>query len=267
MNDTSGASYAFDNASEESKVQMAQLQAFLDPLTFACFSDLGVEAGARCLELGAGGGSAAHWLADRVGPDGEVVAVDIDPGHVASAENLKVLRHDIRDGVPDGGFDLIHARLVLMHIPERREVLGALVEALRPGGWLVVGEFSPDCMRVISSRRQADADLHAKIVYTLREGMSKQHGMNTDWAYEAHDAMLREGLRPVHSAEHAESWTGGSGGALLFRSNSRALQSTLLNLGVTREEIERYGELMLDPEFCARSLQFVNTWGRKTAAS
>ncbi|HZM84459.1 MAG TPA: class I SAM-dependent methyltransferase [Candidatus Limnocylindrales bacterium] len=35
-------------------------------------------------------------------------------------------------------FDVIHARAVLTHLPERDEVLARLVAALRPGGWLLI---------------------------------------------------------------------------------------------------------------------------------
>jgi 2-polyprenyl-3-methyl-5-hydroxy-6-metoxy-1,4-benzoquinol methylase len=43
--------------------------------------------------------------------------------------------------LPAGRYDLIHARLVLSHLPQRRDVLARLVQALRPGGWLVVEDF------------------------------------------------------------------------------------------------------------------------------
>ena len=56
-----------------------------------------VQPGWCCLEVGAGRGSMAVWLAQQVGPTGEVVATDIDVGYLSrlSLPNLKVLRHDI----------------------------------------------------------------------------------------------------------------------------------------------------------------------------
>jgi cyclopropane fatty-acyl-phospholipid synthase-like methyltransferase len=56
------------------------LEAGLDPVTVACFETIGVAPGWRCLEVGAGAGSMARWLAERAGPGGEVVAVDYNPG-------------------------------------------------------------------------------------------------------------------------------------------------------------------------------------------
>lgn len=43
--------------------------------------------------------------------------------------------------LPAGAFNLVHARLLLEHLPQRDEVLRALVRALRLGGWLLVEDF------------------------------------------------------------------------------------------------------------------------------
>ena len=99
-------------------------------------------AGAACLEIGAGGGSIAIWLADLVGPSGRVVATDIDVRSLEAIDrspSLEVRRHDVvQDPLEVGQFDLVHARLVLEHLPERDAVLTKLVRALRPGGWIVI---------------------------------------------------------------------------------------------------------------------------------
>ncbi|GFJ88571.1 hypothetical protein [Phytohabitans rumicis] len=50
------------------------LAATLDPFSVGRLTGLPDLAGARCLELGAGGSAVPVWLADRVGPMGEVVA-------------------------------------------------------------------------------------------------------------------------------------------------------------------------------------------------
>ena len=63
------------------------------------------------------------------------------PGDL-ECRNLEVLRHDItRDPMPEREFDLIHARMILIHLPERDAVLRRLAAALKPGGWLVCEEF------------------------------------------------------------------------------------------------------------------------------
>src|SRR5262249_47467698 len=118
------------------------VEELLDPGTIALIERRGIGAGCSCLELGAGGGSIAKWLASRVGAAGRVLATDLDTRHlaeVAALANVEVRRHDIvADALPESDFDLVHARLVLEHLQERDAVLHKLVRALRPGGWLLV---------------------------------------------------------------------------------------------------------------------------------
>jgi SAM-dependent methyltransferase len=86
------------------------------------------------------------WLAERVGASGRVLATDIDTSWMPGPEgrSYDVLRHDVgTEPLPDNGFDLIHARLVLVHVPTRDEVVRRLVAALRPGGWLLLEDADP----------------------------------------------------------------------------------------------------------------------------
>jgi SAM-dependent methyltransferase len=104
---------------------------------------LGVGPGWRCLDAGAGQGSFARWLASRVGPDGHVVAADVDVTLMADIDelNLDVREMDLtRDDLPRDSYDLVHTRLALLHIPERETVLARLAAALRPGGLLLLEE-------------------------------------------------------------------------------------------------------------------------------
>jgi len=139
----SDTSYAFDNAWTDAHRRLAMLEACYDPGTTRRLDALGVGSGWRCLEVGGGAGSVARWLCDRVGESGQVVAVDLDPRFLGQidAANLSVRRLDVtREDLPDGPFDLVHARHVLMHLPERLEVLDRLARCLVPGGWLLLEE-------------------------------------------------------------------------------------------------------------------------------
>lgn len=139
--------YQFDHQWEQERARLAALETVFDPCSQRCIQAVQPEAGWRCLEVGAGGGSLAEWLCSVVGPDGIVVATDVETKFVSAvdAPNLEVREHNIvSDPLEVESFDLVHARAVLDHLPERDAVLQRLVEALRPGGWLVVlgGDFS-----------------------------------------------------------------------------------------------------------------------------
>jgi SAM-dependent methyltransferase len=103
-----------------------------------------VQPGWRCLEVGAGRGSMAVWLAERVGESGQVVATDIDITYLKrlNLPNLDVRQHNILDDPLDalgpGSFDLVCSRLLLYWLAGKQEAtIRRMVECLRPGGWLV----------------------------------------------------------------------------------------------------------------------------------
>ncbi len=117
------------------------LEARYDPLTIRRLEALGVAAGWSCLEVGAGAGSVARWLAGRVGPAGRVVATDLDPRFLGEdlGSPVEVRRHDIRsDPLEEAAFDLVHCRALLCHLDDPAAAVGRMVAALRPGGWLLV---------------------------------------------------------------------------------------------------------------------------------
>ena len=122
------------------RVRLGMLAAARDPKTFAVLDGIGVGAGMHALEIGAGAGTVSAWLAERVGLEGRVKSTDIDlQFHAEMPDNVEVQQHDIEnDELPAAHFDIIHARAVLQHVPSREEVIPKLIEALKPGGWLVL---------------------------------------------------------------------------------------------------------------------------------
>src|SRR5262249_59444910 len=93
-----GASgYVFGNEGKEAPTRFAALSALFDPGTKQHIEARGLRRGWRCLEVGGGGGTIAAWLASRVGPDGRVLATDIDPRFLQSLgiPNLEGRRHAI----------------------------------------------------------------------------------------------------------------------------------------------------------------------------
>jgi SAM-dependent methyltransferase len=128
----------------------ANLGDLFNPSTFRRINALGIQPSWRCWEVGAGGPTVPAWLARRVAPGGYVLATDIDvaalqeavdvaPPQEAAEPGFEVLRHDVAaEPAPAAGFDLVHARLVVMHLADRGAALAAMTRALRPGGWLLL---------------------------------------------------------------------------------------------------------------------------------
>jgi SAM-dependent methyltransferase len=143
---TEGEGYLLDNQAQAAMDRFTAFTTLFDPSTFSHLDRLGVGEGWRCWEVGAGGTSVISWLAQRVGPSGHVLATDLDTtwAAIAPLPTIAVQRHDVAlDPPPEGPFDLVHARLVLVHVPDRDAALANMVAALRPGGWLLVEDADP----------------------------------------------------------------------------------------------------------------------------
>jgi SAM-dependent methyltransferase len=135
-------SYLLDNQQAEAGDRFGALSATFDGWTRAHLDALGLAPGWACWEVGAGGPAVPAWLADRVGTAGRVVATDLDISWMPVDASFSVERRDVAaDPPPDGLFDLVHARLVLTHVPQRDEALRRMAAALAPGGWLIVEDF------------------------------------------------------------------------------------------------------------------------------
>ncbi len=142
----SGDRYLLTNDAPEAMDRFAAFAALFDPSTFRHLDGLGLAPGWRCWEVGAGGTTVVSHLAGRVGQGGHVLATDINLSWAAgaAAPNVEILEHDVATGPPPGEpFDLVHARLVLVHVPERDAALATMVAALRPGGVLLVEDADP----------------------------------------------------------------------------------------------------------------------------
>jgi SAM-dependent methyltransferase len=132
------------NSTDDEAERLGKLQGLHDEATVRRLRALGVGPGWHCLELGAGAGSIATWMADEVGPTGTVTAVDRDTGQLRALgqrPGVSVVEDDLTTmSFPEAAFDVIHSRSVLMHVPEADAVVTKLVPALRPGGVVLFEE-------------------------------------------------------------------------------------------------------------------------------
>jgi ubiquinone/menaquinone biosynthesis C-methylase UbiE len=110
--------------------------------TEAMLDMAGVGTGMHVLDLACGAGSQSLRAADRVGPQGRVVASDISPtmlGCVREAARRRGLSHietleSAAEDLPTsaGPFDAAISRLGLMHFPAPKQALIAVQRVLRP---------------------------------------------------------------------------------------------------------------------------------------
>ncbi|WP_115944927.1 class I SAM-dependent methyltransferase [Amycolatopsis thermalba] len=241
------------------------LAAAYDPLTTRRLAATGAGPGWRCLDVGAGGGSVSRWLVARVAPSGGVVATDLDPGHVGTAAGLVVQRHDVvTDPLPEAAFDLVHARLVLRHLPRRAAVLGKLARALRPGGWLQIDEFDtgygPCLLAPGPAARRRYEEFRAAVATVMRAAGAEP-------GYGAHRAeeMRAAGLTGIDVHAEVTVWHAGSPGLRLLLHTSHHLRDRLAAAGLTGEHLADVRRVMTDPGFRAVSPVMYSVHGRRAS--
>ena len=135
-------SYSLNTALDDERARLDAQAQLWDPGSIRWLTDAGVAQGAVVAEVGAGAGSIADWMCRTVGPSGRVLATDIETSQVTKLghANLTVLVHDIRAApLPGGPYDVVHCRLVLMHMQAAEDrALANMAGSLKPGGKLVV---------------------------------------------------------------------------------------------------------------------------------
>jgi SAM-dependent methyltransferase len=232
--------YVLDNASPQTEVRFAALAQIFDPGTMRHINGLGIGRGWRCLEIGAGAGTIANWLADKVGLDGHVVATDIDTRFLEQLgrSNLEIRRHNIvSDPLPSCAFDLVHLRLVLLHLPERRKVLERLLATLKPGGWILAEEFDALSLGADPNRHPSESSVQT---FALMHKVMVDSGIDLRFGRSLAAVLKANGFTDVISEGQIYMWRGGSRGAEMYQANIRQLRDSIEGTGlITANEIER----------------------------
>jgi 2-polyprenyl-3-methyl-5-hydroxy-6-metoxy-1,4-benzoquinol methylase len=258
------SSYLLDNAGSEAPARFGALSAMFDPGTIRHLEGRGVMPGWHCLEVGGGGGSIANWLSDRVGAAGRVVVTDLDTRFLETLKlpNLKVRRHNIAcDPLPEAAFDLVHARLVLIHLTDKEKVLEKLITALKPGGWLVDEEFDSVSVPPDSTVSPGEVTLktHLAMAQLMTErGFERRYGRLLFGRLRAH------GLVSVGAEARMFMVERGTPGASLVRANYEQLREDMIRAGyITEPEFDEDLARLDHPDFMMPSSIMWAAWGRR----
>lgn len=255
--------YLLANAAAQAEARFEALSTLFDQVTFDHLDRVGIRPGWRCWEVGAGGPSVAAWMALRVGPAGQVVATDIDTSRLPQdLRDVHVCRHDVAADPPPGtAFDVVHARLVLTHVPDRHEALRRMVGALAPGGWLVVEDFDPAllpaaCIEVSSpTQREANKIRRGFVDLLAGRGVDLYFGRKLP-------RLFRElGLREVGADAHFP--VANPAARQLEAANTAQVAAALVNgEHATGDEIDRYLDALAAGELDIATPPLISAWGR-----
>jgi SAM-dependent methyltransferase len=238
--------YLLDNRATETGGRFAALSDVFDPVTFRHLDALGPATGWRCWEVGAGGPSVPDELAQRVGPTGSVIATDIDIGWLTdrAGPGVEAIRHDVaRDEPPDDGFDLIHARLVLLHIPEREQALRHMVSALRPGGILLIEDFDIDLQTMLCPDAHGPEQLLANRIKDAFRALLYDRGVDPTFGRRLPRLLRHHGLLDVRADAYFPLALPAV--TALERANTAQVRDNLIaHGGVTAADVDRFLDLL-----------------------
>jgi SAM-dependent methyltransferase len=254
--------YLLDNEQAEAGERLAVLAELFDGVTRGHVDRLGVGPGWRCWEVGAGGPSIPEALAAAVGPTGYVLATDINPAWLDPHGTYDVRRHDIGADPLPGTFDLVHARLVLVHVPDRARALATMVAALRPGGWLLVEDADTELQPLVCLDESGPAQRRAnRLRRAFRELMTRR---GADLRY---GRTLPRALREAGLVDVAAAGSFPVGGAVCDRleiATMRQVRSELVATGLADEaEIDAHVAAVGAGELDLTLAPLISAWGRR----
>ena len=168
-------------------------------------------------------------------------------------------RHDIAaDELPDERFDLIHARLVLEHIPGRDIALERMVALLAPGGWLLIEDYDWSSYGV-----EPRSELGERAVEAVLSFMEEVAGFDRSYGRRLVGELRRVGLHDVEAEGRLRLIDPRSPGADFYRLSLAALRDTLAEQGrLAAQETDAVLTMLEDREATIISPVMVAARGR-----
>jgi len=267
------AVYALGSDPEE-RARLQRQSDELRPYAVAILDRVGIGPGQAAVDVGCGPSGILDLLAERTSPGGRVVGLDIDPANVATASELvrerrlagvEVIRADAkRTGLPPGSFDLVHARTLLINIPEPETAVAEMVRLAKPGGWVAGQE--PDAGLSLCYPHLPAWDRINEIFQATyrRQGADPLIGRRLTELY--WDA----GLVDVGVEVRAGVFPAGHSRRTIRLELIRSMRPKIIGFGLAGEreldELDRAArEHLSDPRTLLMSYLYFLAWGRKPA--
>jgi SAM-dependent methyltransferase len=264
-----GHYFAADADSQDELARLRLLEDECDPHTGRYLDAIGLRAGWRCLEVGAGAGGLACWLAERVGPTGTVVAADIDPRYLGDLReaNVEVRQCDItRDDFEPESYELVHSRFLLMHLDDPADALRRMSAALRPGGWLVAEEPDNDVAGSLDPAHPLSQ--HFDFCYRTRVEFASAAKI-TDLRFGKQLPLYMQALGPSEMGNEgvARVIRGGDPFSHMWIKTWQRIDDAVIASGVlSKSDVAQMRRAYEDPTFTYRAQLTQSVWGRKPPA-
>ena len=265
--------YALGHTPEEYERLRGQARVW-EAATGRLLDQVGLAPGASCLDAGCGPGETMRVMVQRTGPAGRVLGIDVDAQlgamalamlHGAGHRNCRFHPHDLTaDGpVPGGPFDVVYARLLLFHLPQRVAVLTRLWDAVAPGGHLVVQDYDVRSASVLPALDSVSELLRVITGAFTAAGCDVHAGARLAQLFAQAGVGRPDGTDVAGRIEPLAS------GRTLFEGGFRSVRPTALAHGITTEKAAAAALAALDRDavrFADRPVLWpllIGAWKRK----
>jgi ubiquinone/menaquinone biosynthesis C-methylase UbiE len=268
-----GAVYALGSSQGES----ARLQRQAEELaadSAVLLDRVGLLSGQSAIDLGCGPRGVLDLLAERVAPAGRVVGLDSDPAHAAMAAEfaagrglggVEVITADARStGLPPGSFDLVHARTLLVNLPDPAQAVAEMVRLATPGGQVAAAE--PDTEHALCYPPLPAFDRIGEI---FRAAFTR-NGADPAIGRRVSELFRQAGLTDVRVESRTQMYPPGNSRRTVRLDLVRAMRPQILAIGLaSSQELDDLDATLRphlqDPRTVAMTGLLFLVWGRKPA--
>ena len=267
------AVYALGSSAGESARLRRQAEE-LAPDSAALLDRVGLRPGQSAIDLGCGPRGILDLLAGRVSPGGRVVGLDADPAHTAMAaefvsgralSGVEILTADARHtGLPSGSFDLVHARTLLINLPDPAQVVAEMVRLAKPEGVVAVAEPDTEHALCYPPNRAWDRICAIFPVAFSRNGADPAIGRRVP------ELFRQAGLAEVRAESRTQMYPPGNSRRTVRLDLVRAMRPQIVEMGLASaaelDELDAAARPHLeDPRTVVMSGLLFLVWGRKPA--
>ena len=260
---------------EEERDRLRRQSAELRGHSAELLDQTGLHKGDHAIDLGCGPLGIVDLLSERVGRRGRVVGLDLDKANVARArsfarerslDNVTIVEGDARQtGLPDGSFDLVHARTLLINIPDPAVAVAEMIRLAKPGGW--VASMEPDMsVQIYHPPHAAWSRLQEIFNATYRAD-----GADPFIGRRLAELLTEGGLTEVGVHARVDLYPPGHSRRTIRLDLIRSMRAKIVERGIATEQelddLDRAGRAHLqDPLVLVLPGVYFQAWGRKPGA-
>jgi len=233
---------------------------------------LDIRPGSRAIDLGCGPQGILDLLSERVGSHGRVVGLEKDGNFASLArkfvaerrlDNVEVLEGDAKSTrLPRTSFDVVHARLLLVNVPEPERVVEEMVALLRPGG--ILASHEADYLSHVCDPPSAAWNR----LFEIYEAYSRANGIDLFVGRRTHRMFRDAGIVDIQVNPVIHVYPSGHNRRTIFWDFIRNVRDRVVSAGLIRdaelttlmEELRRHLD---EPRTLVVSHLFFQLWGRK----